>query len=139
MTLPVDPKPNRFYKERDVLPRALRRHRRAKADRGLPPDQELKNLATAYLEQQRKLWPELAESGVLPEPSEAVIGAMLDDFKARHRGGAVAKIDPRLKSPKAGGCYARYSSENSNPKSIIDQMVNCLRKARDEGHFIRAG
>jgi hypothetical protein len=32
--------------------------------------------------------------------------------------------------------YMRYSCDNSSPVSIIDQMVNCLDKARQEDRFI---
>lgn len=121
------------------LPRPKRRRRRSKADRGLPPDEELGRLATEYLERQRKNWPEIARAGLLPEPSPSVIQAMVDDFKRRHRGG---EVDPQCVTPflkfctKLGGNYDRYSCENSDPKSIIDQMVNCLDKARIEDRFI---
>lgn len=39
------------------LPRPKRQRRRAKADRGLPPDQELRQLAAEYLRLQRTHWP----------------------------------------------------------------------------------
>jgi len=38
--------------------------------------------------------------------------------------------------PKIGGSYNRYSCDNSSPTSINDQMVNSLRKAREEKRFI---
>ena len=121
------------------LPRPKRRRRRARADRGLPPDEELVSLARTYLERQRNLWPEIVQACLLPEPTEAVLGVMVEDFKERHRG---AKVDPEhvrvfLKfASKLGGNYDRYSCDNSSPLSIIDQMVNCLDKARAEGRFI---
>ena len=71
------------------LPRPERRPRRAKADRGLPPDEELANLARACLDRQGKHWPEMAQAGLLPLPTECVIGRMVEDFKKRHRGGKV--------------------------------------------------
>src|SRR5262249_14874201 len=37
---------------------------------------------------------------------------------------------------KLAGDYNRYSSENSSPKSIIDQMVNVLDKAKHEDRFV---
>ena len=61
------------------------------------------------------------------------------DFQERRRG---AKVDPEplrvfLKfASKLGGNYDRYSCDNSSPLSIIDQMVNCLDKARAEDRFI---
>ena len=65
------------------LPRPKRQRRRAKADRGLPPDEELAKLATAYLRRQRDHWPKLVEIGLLPEPTDAVIRQMVEDFKRR--------------------------------------------------------
>ena len=121
------------------LPRPKRRPRRARADRGLPPDEELAGLARAYLERQRKHWPEMVQAGLLPEPTEPIIQAMVEDFKQRHR---TAKVDPAsvrvyLKfTLKLGGNYDRYSCDNSSPLSIIDQMVNSLDKARDENRFV---
>ncbi len=90
------------------LPRPKRRRRRAKADRGLPPDKELAKLATAYLERQRKHWPKLVEAGLLPEPTEAVIREMVPDFKVRHRTGKVdAKVvHPFTKWAKLAGGYS---------------------------------
>ena len=72
------------------LPRPKRRRKRSKADRGLPDDAELARFATAYLEKQRKLWPKLADAGLLPVPSPEVIHQMVDDFKERHRGTAAS-------------------------------------------------
>ena len=121
------------------MPRPKRRPRRAKADQGLPPDVELERLATAYLERQRQHWPQLVEAGLLPEPTEAIIRDMLEDFKVRHRTGKV-DIDAVLPfakaSPKLAGCYSRFSCDNSNANSNLDQMVNGLDKARAEDRFV---
>lgn len=121
------------------LPRPRRQRRRAKEDRGLPPDKELARLATEYLQQQRKLWPGMVKMGQLPEPAEDVITAMVEDFKSRHRGDRVSTETVRpyvAHCPKLGGGYSRYSCDNSDPKSIIDQLVNELDKAKAEGRFI---
>lgn len=121
------------------LPRAPRRRRKAKEERGLPPDEELARLAAEYLQRQRKHWPELVKAGLLSEPSETIIRSMVDDFKARHRGDpvdpALAKLFLKYRL-KLGGNYNRYSCDNSDPKSITDQMVKCLDKAHNEGRFI---
>lgn len=121
------------------LPRPKRRPRRAKADRGLPPDEELAKLAAAYLERQRKRWPGLVDAGLLPGPCEAVINGMVENFKERHRTGKVdfEPIRGFLEHCKQlGGAYERYSCDNSSPTSIVDQMVNILDKAHTEGRFI---
>lgn len=121
------------------LPRSRRQRRRARADRGLPPESDLVSLATTYLERQRRLWPKVVEAGLLPEPSESVIGAMVADFKHRHRTGKVdfEQVQPyaRIVSKLAGN-YDRYSCDNSNPTSNLDQMVRALDKAHGESRFI---
>ena len=121
------------------LPRSKRRPRRAKQDRGLAADEELAQLATAYLERQRIHWPELVEAGLLPEPSPSVIREMVEDFKSRHRGVTLDIDDVRShlkRDSQIGGVYARFSTDNSNPMSALDQMVNCLDKASAEHRFV---
>lgn len=54
------------------LPRPKRSRRRSTEDRGLATDEELSKLAAAYLDRQRKLWPQLVNAGLLPERSRAV-------------------------------------------------------------------
>src|SRR6185437_10577245 len=111
------------------IPRPKRRSRRAKADRGLPPDEELAKLAKAYLQTQTKHWPELASSGVLSLPTDDAIRLMAEDFKERHRTG---KIDPmivrvfRAACKKLGGSYSRFSCDDGGPNSVLDQMVKPL-------------
>jgi len=121
------------------VPRPKRRRKRSKADRGLPDDAELARLATAYLDKQRKLWPKLADAGLLPVPSPEVIHQMVDDFKERHRGTAASPDSlQQFKAccAKQAGAYLRFSCDNSNPTSIVDQMSNALDRARDEERFI---
>lgn len=67
------------------LPRYKRSRLRAKEDRGLPNDAELADLAKAYLEIQRKHWPQLVANGLIPEITDALISEMVNDFKRRHR------------------------------------------------------
>lgn len=121
------------------LPRPKRRPYRAKADRGLPPDEELVKLATAYLERQLKHWPKLVEAGLLSGPTDSVLADMVADFKLRHRTGKadVESVRPFLKiCPRLGGGYSRYSCDNSSPTSALDQMVNELDRARRDECFI---
>jgi hypothetical protein len=101
------------HKDQDApLPRPKRERRRARADRGLPPDQELRQLATEYLRLQRKHWPKLAKAGLLPDAKDDVVAAMVEDFKHRHRTGLVdpAPLRSLLKHcPKLAGHFNRYS------------------------------
>jgi DNA invertase Pin-like site-specific DNA recombinase len=121
------------------IPRRKRQRRRDRVDRGLPPDKDLRDLASEYLTVQTKHWPKLVQAGLLPTIDDAVIDAMVEDFKLRHRTG---QVDPEplrrlLKyCLKLAGDYSRYSCDNSNPKSIIDQMVKALEKARQEDRFV---
>ena len=123
----------------EPLPRPERRRRRAKADRGLPPDAELALLARGYLERQRKLWPGMSNAGFLPEPTDTVVGQMVENFKERHRTGKV-DVETILAIKKIceniGGAYERYSCDNSSPTSILDQVINILDKARADDCFI---
>jgi len=102
-------------------------------------DQELLQLARVYLEHQRKSWPAIEKAGLLPVPTAPVLQLMVEDFKNRHRTGV---IDPHATDPfhryaeKFGGNYNRYSCDNSDPKSIADQMVKALTRASDDGLFI---
>ena len=121
------------------LPRPKRRRKRSKADRGLPDDAELARLATAYLDKQRKLWPKMADAGLLPVPSPEVIPQMVDGFKERHRGTAASPDSLqqfKTSCAKQAGAYLRFSCDNSSPTSILDQMTKALDKARVEERFI---
>src|SRR5262245_41092392 len=64
------------------VPRHTRKPARAKENRGLPPDVELAKLACTYRKTQAELWP-----GFVNEATEEEIALMVEDFKARHRGG----------------------------------------------------
>lgn len=120
------------------LPRTKRRRQKAREDRGLPPDDEIKRLARAYVERQAKHWPKLLEAGVVVASDEA-IAEMVEDFKHRHRTG---QCDPKAVEPitayviKLGGSYNRFSCDNSSPNSAVDQLVNAMDKAKDEERFI---
>ena len=121
------------------LPRPNRRPRKAKVDRGLPPDEEIVKLSQVYLERQRKLWPTLVEAGVLPVTSDELVQEMVSDFKDRHRTGVVAveSVKPFQELVKnLAGAYARYSCDNSSTNSILDQLVKILDAAAKEERFI---
>ena len=121
------------------LPRPKRKRRRSRSERGLPPDQELNALAKTYLELQHKLWPEMVKAGLLPESVPEVLTEMVENFKSRHQTeGADATTVRCFKKycVNLAGLYTRYSCDNSSATSILDQTVNCLRKAQQEGYFI---
>ncbi|HCO22542.1 MAG TPA: hypothetical protein DIT97_05565, partial [Gimesia maris] len=121
------------------LPRPKRKRRRSRSERGLPPDQELIALAKTYLELQHKLWPEIVKAGLLPEPVSEVLTEMVENFKSRHQTGRADETAVQCFKKYCGklaGLYTRYSCDNSSVTSILDQTVNCLRKAQQEGRFV---
>lgn len=94
-----------------------------KEDTGLAPDEVLTEFAEYYLKYSRGLWPELAKSGILPEPTPEVLSEMVEDFKTRHRTGEISDtaLDVYLNQGLSlGAMYPRYSDPNSQPKSIPD-------------------
>lgn len=105
---------------------------------GSPPDEELAKLAVAYCERQRKRWPKLVEAGLLAKPTDPVIRRMVEDFKTLHRTGRVDVEGVRtfVKCAKLAGSYSRFSCDNSDPTSALDQMINGLDKGRQEDRFI---
>ncbi|MCG8587012.1 MAG: recombinase family protein, partial [Pirellulales bacterium] len=75
----------------------------------------------------------------MPEPNDDVLDTMVEDFKTRHREGKVCPsvVSIFLKHCEAlASAYSRYSCDNSDPKSIIDQLVNELERAKREGRFV---
>jgi DNA invertase Pin-like site-specific DNA recombinase len=121
------------------MPRPIRRRRKSGADRGLPDDAELTKLAEVYLNRQRALWPEMVKVDLLAAPTEDILRAMVEDFKRRHRGGAFSSEPVRVFlrwARKVAGSYCRFSCDNSNPASIMDQLEKCLIKAHEHKCFI---
>ena len=123
-----------------LRPRAARRPRTAaKGVRGLPDMPIMRDLAAVYLTEQRRHWPKLAQFGFLPDPADAeAVTAMAETFRNRHTTGQLPDLDPALlkQGLKLAASYSRYSCDNSSPSSVADQVVNELRKAKEEGRFI---
>jgi hypothetical protein len=97
----------------------------------------LRELARTYLELQRRLWPEMVESGKLAEPTDDNVNALADDFKGWFLN---QNRDEQLAGgPWIGtvaGCYIRYSDEGSNPRSLAQPLRLQLERARQNDHFI---
>ncbi|MFM7033783.1 MAG: recombinase family protein [Planctomycetia bacterium] len=116
-----------------------RRGRIRSTDFGLPERSGLLDLARTYLETQARLWPDLAGTSTVPAADAATIAAMADDFERRFRQqaanifqpGAVPRIWTDL-----GLAYLRFSDENSNPRSLDQQLLNVLNRARRDGVFV---
>jgi hypothetical protein len=125
------PKPARRPALRSFSTASSRRRRRD-ATIGLPNDVDLRKLALTFLQINRREWPELVDVGLLPEPSELVLDSMVDAFKARFLSGVVISPSPSNLSPGVGlaAAYLRFSDDNSNPRSLDDQLTNILVRAR---------
>lgn len=108
-------------------------------EKGLPDADSRRDLARTYLKVQHRLWPDLARAGRLPRRTEAVVAGLAEAFKDRFLDLAPAPFDP---GPAPAGVaafgagYLRYSDANSNPRSLSQQLVNVLERARRDDCFI---
>jgi site-specific DNA recombinase len=120
-------------------PAPSRRGRVRNADFGLPERAGLLDLARTYIETQARLWPELAGTAVVPAANAATIAMLADDFERRFRA-QVADIFQPGSVPRiwtdVGLAYLRFSDENSNPRSLDQQLLNVLTRARRDGVFV---
>jgi DNA invertase Pin-like site-specific DNA recombinase len=108
-------------------------------DLGLTTRPSLLGLARTYLEAPARLWPELAGTPAVPIITDAVVEAMADDFARRFRTQLVDVFNPvglRRIWMDIGLGYVRFSDEGSNPRSLDQQLVNVLQRARRDGVFI---
>ncbi len=108
-------------------------------DFGLTARPSLLGLARTYLETQARLWPELAGTSAVPQVTDAAVEAMADDFERRFRNQSIDVFSPAgLRRPwtAIGLGYVRFSDEGSNPRSLDQQLINVLQRARRDGVFI---
>jgi DNA invertase Pin-like site-specific DNA recombinase len=104
---------------------------------GLPDSKTLLDLARKYLEVQRKLWPELVKQKVLPSITEENIRRMAEQFHIRFIGQIVSRPALLLTCCKGlGAVHARYSCDNSNPRSLPQQLEKALVKAHEMNVFV---
>jgi site-specific DNA recombinase len=106
---------------------------------GLPPREALRSLASTFLEQQALHWPGLLGTAAVPEASEATIDTMAAAFERRFRAQSIDLFDAAGVPARwrlLGGAYARFSDEGSNPRSLNQQLVNILARARRDEIFI---
>jgi len=126
--------------DNEPVPRAKKKERRrSREEQGLPDDDELVKLAENYLVRASKVWPEVVSQGLIPKPTTQILEQMAAQFKERH---LASTVNPeglekyhRLKLP-FGADYPRFSDENSDPKSIVDQLNLALQQAKADGCFI---
>lgn len=131
---PTPDQPNQTENS-DLRPRSKRRSRRPAAELGLGADQDLADLAKAFIELRREHFPDLTKRKLDEDPSPAVIEKMVADFKERHGTGVVSDIDRNLADSElsTAACYLRFSDDNSQVRSIIDQLRKVMQRAGADG------
>jgi len=120
-------------------PAPNRRGRVRSADFGMPERQGLLDLARTYLEVQARLWPDLAGTSAVPAADATTIAAMADDFERRFRqqhAETFRQGDTPIGWTALAVAYLRFSDENSNPRSLDQQLLNVLNRARRDGVFV---
>ena len=113
--------------------------RRTRAERGLPEDDALRKLARVYLETQRRLWPELKTISPYTKVADHDLDQMAEAFKEQFLDAKIGDFQvPRPSSATSGVgvSYLRYSCDNSNPRSLDDQLRLQLEKAQTRNEFI---
>jgi DNA invertase Pin-like site-specific DNA recombinase len=121
------------------VPAPSRRGRARSADFGMPERQGLLDLARTYLEVQARLWPDLVGTTAVPAADLATIAAMADDFERRFRqlhADVFRPGDTPIAWIALAVAYLRFSDENSNPRSLDQQLLNVLNRARRDGVFV---
>lgn len=106
---------------------APRKRCRTREERGLPDEQARIDLAATYLEVQHARWPELAACGALPPMTDETAAGLAGEFQRRFLATESVDIDHVvLEGATLGWGYLRYSDENSNPRSPVQQLRNVL-------------
>ena len=106
---------------------------------GLPERAGLIDLARTYLDAQARLWPTLVGTLAVPVAMPATLEPMADDFERRFRQQHPEVFRPDGMPPEWSGlgiAYLRFSDEGSNPRSLDQQLLNVLTRARHDGIFI---
>ena len=112
---------------------------RQRESKGLPALETLRELAEIYLKLQRELWPELARRRRLPGTTPQVIELLATAFERRFRDGLPEVLTDHQAdrvSAELGAGYLRFSDDNSNPRSLVQQLRNILTRAARDGAFI---
>ncbi len=120
----------------DSSKKKRRGRRRDPSDRGRPSDEAIREMARAYLEVQRRLWPDKVREGILPDLNDGVLTEMTADFNRRFSERDFLEHLEFPYSDSIGCCYSRFSSDNSNPRSLAQQLRLELEKARAVEFFI---
>jgi hypothetical protein len=129
-----------FHDSRGSIPPvSTGRSRVRSADFGLPERTGLLDPARTCLEPQTRLWPELAGTAAVPAAAPDAITAVADGDARRFRQQVAEAFRP-AGTPRVwsdlGVAYLRFSDENSNPRSLDQQLLIVITRARRDGVFI---
>lgn len=114
-----------------------RRGKLKKNDRGLPDEEARNDLARIYLELQNQLWPELSGTGLLSPVTDEAVRSHADSLRESFVSGVIKVISIPVGLILAiAAAYVRYSCDNSNPRSLAQQLRNILEGAKRMGYFI---
>lgn len=103
--------------------------------RGRPEDEHVKAMATTWLEEQRKAWPGQVALVQCTATDAELIEKMVRQFQAGF-GTPVTQVPSESVPGKTGLAYCRFSSDNSNPRSLCQQLRNILVRAAELGFHI---
>ncbi|MDE0865346.1 MAG: hypothetical protein OSA98_16265 [Rubripirellula sp.] len=116
------------------LKRKKKKKRRSREERGLPLPDNLASLARTYLEVQKKLWPELVGKELPAKITDQAISEMADTFRTHFLSLEVEDFQAVNRNPGWDGiasAYVRYSCDQSNPRSLDQQLKLALGKAKE--------
>ena len=108
-------------------------------NKGLPDEKSRRDLARTYLEVQTRHWPELVALGVLPPLTEENVNRLAEEFAECFLAVSVEAFQTTLVPlpwQDLAEAYLRYSCDNSNPRSLDQQLRNILEKAAGDRVFI---
>ncbi len=110
--------------------------KRRSSARGLPSADARRELAKTYLSLQHEHWPALVTRGILPAMTDENFGTLAEQLCETYMSAVLADLPRSLSGLTLGACYVRYSDENSNVRSLDQQLRNILLFAAGQTVFI---
>lgn len=116
-----------------------RTRRKPTNERGLPDNSALLALAKTYLETQLRLYGSVELSRLLPRADKQTAAGLVDEFRNAFLDldwRPSSSLETSLTLTPVAAVYLRYSCDKSNPRSLDQQLRNCLEKAAQLGHWV---
>ncbi|HWL07797.1 MAG TPA: recombinase family protein [Planctomicrobium sp.] len=106
----------------------------------MPDDEALRDLAQIYLDLQSRFWqqycPSLSNESKRQDQIERMIQSFKTSFLDQDAWDWEANLQNYSHVPRLGKAYVRYSCDNSNPRSLAQQLRNILERAQQDKVFI---